>query len=111
MFGIFRAIFDYYEIGICWPSRSAEMCRGFLLYGFGGFCRGFFWALFPKKDVKSTMKSGSSKTNVTKNPFCPNPALFFTPPENEFYVEKIWGPWYSPQVLFCDSSFFGVGIT
>ena len=37
---------DLWILSKCWPSPSAEMCRGFLLYKFWRICRGFSWRIF-----------------------------------------------------------------
>ena len=89
-----------------WPSHSAEVCRGFLLYKiwrillFFFFSGGFFWPLFPTKlAIESGEKSEKIRRpknkNPCKNPFCQKPTLTNTLPELRFSGSvsgKTWAP-------------------
>ena len=92
-----------------WPGPSAEMCRGFLLYNFGGFCRGFSWRMFlgtfspQNEEIKSGDKicekiRRTKNKNPQKNPFCQKPTLIFHVAEMRF-SEKIIPKQYFHVIL------------
>ena len=71
---------------IAWPGPSAEMCRGFLLKNFWGFCQGFSWRIFlgtfsHKNDEKKSAKKSAKQSGGPKRKICEKSVLPKTDPK------------------------------